>query len=113
MLVVSEITWLTAERPREIDGFWNGEYPEIDVASTKIAQLEQAGYSPGGYFTLPEPDWEEEFYVPLEEQMAVLAGRYPDAPEVAEIIEAQEQEIALQRTYRDFVSYGVYVASRA
>lgn len=112
VLVVSEITWLTAERPREIDDFWNGEYPEIDVASAKIAQLEQAGYSPRGYFPLPEADWEEEFYVPLEAQLAVLAERYPDASEVAELIEAQEQEIDLQRTYRDFVSYGVYVAGR-
>lgn len=113
VLVVSEITWLTAKRPREIDEFWQGEYPEIDVASTKIAQLERAGYSPRGYFTLPEADWEEEFYLPLERQLAALAGRYPDSVEVAQIIEAQEREISLQRTYRDFVSYGVYVASKA
>jgi len=113
VLVVSEITWLTAERPREIDDFWNGEYPEVDVASAKIAQLERAGYSLRGYFTLPEPDWEQEFYVPLEQQMAVLAGRYPDSVEVTQVIEAHEREIALQRTYRDFVSYGVYVATKA
>ena len=113
VLVVSEITWLTADRPAEIDDFWTGEYPEIDVASAKIAQLENAGYSPRGYFTLPEPDWEQEFYEPLETQLVELADRHPESATVSEIVESQRREIALQRRYRDYVSYGMYVATAA
>jgi len=111
VLVVSEITWLTADRPAEIDDFWTGEYPEIDVASAKIAQLENAGYSPRGYFTLPEPDWEQEFYEPLETQLVELADRHPGSATVLEIVDSQRREIALQRRYRDYVSYGMYVAT--
>ena len=113
VLVVSEITWLTVDRPAEIDDFWTGEYPEIDIASAKIAQLENAGYSPRGYFTLPEPDWEEEFYEPLEVQLAELADRHQESATVSEIVESQRREIALQRRYRDYVSYGMYVATAA
>ena len=113
VLVVSEITWLTTDRPAEIDGFWTGEYPEIDVASTKIGQLERAGYSPRGYFTLPEPDWEEEFYEPLETQLVELADHHPESATVLEIVDSQRREIALQRRYRDYVSYGMYVATAA
>jgi len=40
-LIVSEITWLTAERPSELQSHWNTEYPEIDVASAKIGILER------------------------------------------------------------------------
>jgi len=113
VLVVSEITWLTTDRPAEIDDFWTGEYPEIDVASTKIGQLERAGYSPRGYFTLPEPDWEQEFYEPLESQLVELADRHPESAMVSRMVESQRREIELQRRYRDYVSYGMYVATAA
>lgn len=42
---VSEITRTTQSRPREIEEFWKEEYPEIDVASTKIMKPESNGYS--------------------------------------------------------------------
>ena len=31
-LAVSEITWTTNSRPKEIEEYWNNEYPEIDAA---------------------------------------------------------------------------------
>lgn len=52
-LVVSEITWLSAARPPEVQSHWEKEYPEIDVASAKIGILEQHGYCPKAYFFLP------------------------------------------------------------
>ncbi len=52
-LIVSEITWLTADRPAELQSHWDAEYPEIDVASAKIGILERHGYIPEGYFYLP------------------------------------------------------------
>ena len=50
LLVISEITRITASRPSELQKYWEGEYPEIDVASSKIGILEKNGYSPIGYF---------------------------------------------------------------
>jgi SAM-dependent methyltransferase len=49
-LIVSEITWLTADRPAELQSHRDAEYPEIDVASAKIGILERQGYIPEGYF---------------------------------------------------------------
>jgi len=49
LLVVSEITWLTAERPWELQEYWKNEYPEIDTASAKIGVLEKNGYFPVAY----------------------------------------------------------------
>jgi hypothetical protein len=46
LLVASDITWITASRPLEVQNYWAGEYPEIDVASSKIGILEKNGYSP-------------------------------------------------------------------
>jgi len=44
MLVVSEITWLTAERPLELQEYWKNEYPEIDTASAKIGVLKRMAF---------------------------------------------------------------------
>lgn len=44
-LIVSEITWLRATRPAELQSHWETEYPEIDVASAKIGLLERHGHS--------------------------------------------------------------------
>ena len=54
LLVVSEITWTTNNRPFEIQKHWETEYPEIDTASSKIHILENDNYSPVGYFILPK-----------------------------------------------------------
>ncbi len=66
LLVVSEITWITASRPSELQAHWQSEYPEIDVASSKICILEKNGYCPIGYFILPEHCWLENYYRPLQ-----------------------------------------------
>ena len=57
LLAVSEITWISATRPAELQDYWQAEYPEIDLASVKIGLLEQHGYSPVGYFFLPQYCW--------------------------------------------------------
>ena len=77
-LIVSEITWLRATRPAELQSHWETEYPEIDVASAKIGLLERHGHS--------------------EQAKAV--------------VEAEQHEIALYEKYRDYYSYGVYVAKK-
>ncbi len=40
ILAVSELTWLTQERPKELEQHWMREYPEVGTASAKIAVLE-------------------------------------------------------------------------
>jgi SAM-dependent methyltransferase len=52
IFAVSELTWLTRERPSELEQHWLREYPEVATASEKLAILEGNGYSPIGYFPL-------------------------------------------------------------
>jgi len=67
LLVVSEITWITDSRPPELQKHWDNEYPEVDVASSKISALERFGYSPIAYFILPEHCWMDNYYKPMQE----------------------------------------------
>ena len=75
MLVVSEITWLTADRPSELQAYWKNEYPGIDRASSKIDILENSGYSPFAYFVLPEHCWLDNYYRPMQDGYGVYIAR--------------------------------------
>jgi len=112
-LVVSEITWLTATRPAAIQSHWETEYPEIDVASEKIGILERHGYSPEAYFVLPVHCWLENYYRPMQGRFDAFLGRHGGSDEAKSVVEAEQLEIALYEKYRDYYSYGVYVAKKA
>jgi len=112
VMVVSEITWITATRPLELQKYWAGEYPEIDVASSKIGILEKNGYSPIGYFVLPEHCWLENYYRPMQNRFADFLDRNGNSKEARAIVEAENREIELYEKYKAFYSYGVYIARK-
>ncbi len=112
VLAVSELTWLTADRPAELEAHWAQEYPEVDTASAKLAVLEAAGYSPIGYFTLPERCWLEHYYRPLQARFDAFLARHDHSETARAIVEAEQEEIDLYERHAAYVSYGYYVARR-
>ena len=112
LLIASEITWLTDSRPAELQKHWESEYPEIDVASTKIRVLEKQGYSPIGYFVLPEHCWLDEYYRPMQARFEDFLNQNGNSQESREIVAAEQREIDLYGTYKAYFSYGVYVAKK-
>jgi SAM-dependent methyltransferase len=111
LLCVSELTWLTAERPPELQAFWSEAYPEVDTASAKSAVLERHGYSPIGYFVLPEDCWIENYYEPMRARFDAFVKRN-DGERAQAIVEQEQREIALYEKYRAYYGYGFYIAKR-
>ncbi len=112
MMVVSEITWLTTDRPPELQEYWQNEYPEIDTASSKIEIMENNGYSPIAYFVLPEHCWLDNYYRPMQDGFEALLKRNGDSEKAQAIVNAEKKEIALYEKYKTHYSYGVYVARK-
>ncbi len=112
ILAVSELTWLTHDRPAELDDYWMQEYPEIATASAKIAVLEANGYSPIGYFPLPESCWLDNYYGPTKERFAGFLARHDHSRAARKVVEAEQREIDLYERFSPFVGYGYYVARR-
>lgn len=112
ILAVSELTWLTARRPAELQSHWDSEYPEVDTAAAKMAILERLGYSPLGYFPLPGRCWLDNYYRPLQQRFPAFLERHGGSEAARAIVAAEEAEISLYERYRDFVSYGYYVARK-
>jgi len=112
LLIVSEITWITATRPSELQEYWKNEYPEIDTASSKIDILEKNGYSPVAYFVLLEHCWLDNYYRPMQNSFAEFLKRNDYSESAQAIVEAEKKEIALYEEYKAHYSYGVYVARK-
>lgn len=112
LLVVSEITWLTRTRPADIEAYWHNEYPEIGLASSRIGVLEDSGYSPAGYFVLPEQCWLEHYYRPMQARFDDFLGRHGNSDAACAIVEAERREIALYETGKAYYSYGMYLARK-
>lgn len=109
-LAVSELTWITHSRPKEIEDFWKKEYPEVDIASNKIKILEDIGFTLAGYFYLAQDSWTENYYKPLEANFSSFLERHKYSETSKKIVKEYEAEIDLYRKYKDYYSYGFYIA---
>ncbi len=113
ILAVSELTWLTSERPAELQAHWDSEYSEVDTASAKMELLEKQGFSPVGYFVLPEYCWLDNYYRPMQQRFRGFLEAHGHSDAAKAIVAAEEAEIALYERYRTFVSYGYYIARKS
>ena len=112
VLAVSELTWLTASRPIELEDHWRAQYPEVGTASSKLAVLERQGYTPIGYFVLPESCWLDAYYRPMQQRFAAFLARHGSSEAAQAIVAAEALEIDLYERYSAFVGYGFYVARK-
>lgn len=112
LLAVSELTWLTDERPAELDRHWAAEYPEVGTASAKFAVLETAGYAPIGYLALPEACWLDHYYRPLQDRFPAFLARHDRSDAAQALVEAEQGEIDLYERFGSYVGYGFYLARR-
>jgi len=84
----------------------------IDTAASKIAVLEKNGYSPIGYFVLPEHCWLDNYYRPMQSSFAEFLNRNDNCEEAQAIVNAEKNEIALYEKYKAYYGYGVYIARK-
>lgn len=112
LLIASEITWTTHYRTHELQSYWNNEYPEIDTASAKMRVLEENGYTPVGYFALPEYCWTDNYYEPIQASTQAFLARHGNSDQAREIVDIQHREIELYEKYKAYYSYGMYIARK-
>lgn len=112
VLAVSEITWLHPDPPAEIRTYWSNEYPEIATAAEKITILENSGYDLLGYLVLPSTNWIDRYYEPTEARISAFLERHRGQSEAEDLVEMERQEAKLYSRFKDWFSYGFYVARK-
>jgi SAM-dependent methyltransferase len=111
-IAVSEASWFTHERPDEITQFWQGAYPEIDLISNKVSQMEKAGYIPIATFILPETCWTDNFYVPQVLAQKLFLKKYPGNKTAEGLVAYQRHEALLYKKYKEFYGYVFYIGKK-
>lgn len=111
-IAVSEISWLTDERPEEIENYWISAYPEIDTIKNKLLVIEKCGYEIIAHIVLDEKCWIDNYYQPLESSSEDFLKRYDYADEVKDFIEQGKEEADLYYRYKDYYSYVFYIAKK-
>ena len=111
-LAVSEASWITEARPKEVEDYWLGEYPEIDTVSNKLKVIETNGYSPVAHFILPEYCWMDQYYLPLQKGFSKFLSRHNNDRAARAIVESTMQEIEFYEKYRTCYSYVFYIAKK-
>ena len=110
-IAVSEISWLTATRPAEVEAFWLDAYPEIDTIENKLAIIKKCGYTPVNYFILDEKCWTD-YYQPLLDNAESFIKKYGYSDEVKQFIEEHRLEADLYFRFKDYYSYVFYIARK-
>jgi SAM-dependent methyltransferase len=113
LLVASEITWLTAHRPQELEAFWQSAYPQIDTAAGKLRVLERNGFAPVAWFALPQHCWTDNYYAPLQARFDDFLTQQGSSEAAAALIATEREEIAMYQRYGEYYSYGMYIARRS
>lgn len=111
-LVVSEISWLREDIPKEPKNFWKSDYPEIKGIADNIKIIEKSGYSPIGHFIIPEKGWWEDYYNPLTDRINKFREKYKDNKEANDIMDDTQREIEMYKRYSDYYGYVFYIMKK-
>lgn len=108
-LVVSHINWIKDNPPQEVVDFWMQEYPDIAPVRESEKVIVNCGYKLLDKFVLPEIDWLEPFYNPLEKRLVMLREKYKNDDRFLAFVEATQHEVDMYKKYSDYYSYVFYV----
>lgn len=111
-IAITESSWFTDERPKEIHDFWMNAYPEIDTIPNQIAKLNKAGYLPVATFILPEICWTENFLIPNRMAQEPFLNKYPGNKTVEEFVASEKREADLYEKYNKYYGYTFFIAQK-
>ena len=111
-IAVSEATWFTNERPNEIEDFWKEAYSEIDTISSKVKQMQDAGYIPVATFILPENCWTDYYHLPQIPFQEDFLKRNAGNKFAEDFVSFQKLEMQMYNKYKSYYGYAFYIGKK-
>ena len=108
-IAVSEMVWLTEERPLEFEKYLSDNVPEISLPSAKIRQIESAGYTPVASFLFPWSCWSETYLRPMEGLFDKFLDSQNHSDGAREFVKRQREEIYMFEKYREYFGYNFLI----
>jgi ubiquinone/menaquinone biosynthesis C-methylase UbiE len=105
-------SWLTEERPSEIEKFWLDAVPEMTTIGQNITSAQKAGYSLVAAFTLAETCWTDNYFSPQKAAQEEFLKRHPHNPTVKAFIANMRREAELYDKYKEYYGYIFYIVKK-
>ncbi len=104
-IALSEVCWRKPKPPSVCTSFWNREYPAIRSTAALLDVVETCGYEIVEHFPLPESAWWNDYYRPLQDNIAVFRRRHHDEQDAQELADQCQHEIDIWHTCSEFYGY--------
>jgi len=108
-LAASELVWLTDDRPEEAVRYFETEYPAMRSRDSVADLLRGLGFALIDCFVLPDSDWWDEFYSPLNDKLDSLHKSFANDETANEFLDAMVVELDVRRRYPDAYGYVFYI----
>ena len=95
-----------ADDPPDVAAFWDGE-PGVGPQELTEAAISAAGYDIAGFKRIVGRPWAN-YYHPKEARIAKLRADGA-SPELEEVLQRSEREIAIWRAHTDRIAYGLWL----
>lgn len=112
-MVVSELCWLRADPPAELEAFFKAEGADIGDMDARRKDIAESGYRLIGDFVLPAVGWWENYYVPLGATIERFRVTHAGDQEALDVAARSQHEIDLYRRYAEYFGYGFFIMQRA
>lgn len=108
-MAVSEISWFKKSLPAQVKEFWKSEYPLMKSVQENLKIIEQLNFLLIDHFSLPDSDWWDEFYEPLQERIEVYKKKYKHDLEILSVLYQTAREIDIHKYHSDYYGYEFYI----
>jgi len=113
VVIAARLSWITDERPDELDTFWSSEYSDIDTISGNIKTIEEAGYELMGQLMFPRHAWKENYYEPfIENSLSFLRNNHGN-DDAVNFINKVFKEMNTYNKYNGYYNYVYYIMKKA
>jgi SAM-dependent methyltransferase len=111
-VAVTYPSWLTNERPVEIEKFWVDAGGSIDTVEACISIMQKVGYGFVAAFTLSEKCWTDNYFIPREAADKALLEKYPGNKTVKDYIGENQLEVELYSKFKQYYGYVFYIGKK-
>lgn len=108
-LAVTCPSWLTKERPAEVEQFWTDAGSRLDPVAQNIEVLQDCGYEFVAAFALPRECWTDNYFTPREQAIRKLLEKYEHCGTVEEYAALNRREVELFCRYGLHYGYVFYI----
>ena len=105
-------SWLTDERPTELEKFWVDAVQGLGTVWENIATMQKAGYEFIASFVLPEKCWTDNYFIPRETAEKALLKKYAGNKLVEDYVKDEKYEVELYSKYKSYYGYVFYIGKK-